>query len=595
MIAENGILVAGGYGVVGQQITQLIRQQHPNLPLLIAGRDGNKAEALARKLGNASSIVIDVEQPNPLQGVKPRAVVAVVNDPNDYLLMDAVQNAIPYLDVTRWTERLRTSVAALADKSLKAPVLFSSGWMGGITAMMAVATTQALQNVESIDISVLFSLKDKSGPNSVEYMDRLATPFKTLINGKFKQVLPYTDPRRVRFPNGYTTPVYRFDTPDQFTLPQTTGAKTVAARIAFDDAFSTNLLRFLTRSGIWKLISGDLFTSLRRSLLYNPGRGASHEIEIAVAGSDADGSPKKVITSLVDPQGQTHLTALGALIQLERLLGLDGADPPAPGIVYPDTTPKTEQVMQVLDKFSVTVSQVEDITFKRGSLKHSPLLPRHVAIIGAAGGLGQALVSSCREAGIGFTAIVRSRPERITDIPPGSRVAVVNSLGNLSALTAAFKGVDAVFTAVGVTSTSQDSSALLSENMATVEQAMLAANVKRIILINTLLTSPPGKPTSLVMGFFSSFPGTIGRGATEQQAVVNALGRGEFASLQWTLVRGGLNARGKDEAPVASLTWASDLNSWMPVSYKSMARWMLEEAAINKFIQEAPLVSLGRR
>lgn len=372
MITQNSILIVGGYGIVGQQLATFIRQRHPNLPLTIAGRNPEKAQTLAQELGNANSFQIDTEQPTPLQGQHPRAVLAVVNDPHDYLLMDAVQQGIPYLDVTRWTERLRASVAKLSDTPLTAPVLFSSGWMGGIAAVIAVAATQTLHTVESIDISVLFSTQDKSGPNSVEYMDRLTTPFDTLIDGQSKQVFPYTDPRIITFPNGYTTPVYRFDTPDQLTLPQTTGAKTVAARIAFDDAFSTNLLRFLTRSGIWTLISGDRFTPLRRSLLYNPGSGASHEIHIAVTGRDTNSFSKTVTTTIVDPQGQTHLTALGSLIQLERLLGLDGAVPPAPGIVYPDTAPQIEQALQVLDQFGVGVSQIEDMA-RRVSLNHAHL------------------------------------------------------------------------------------------------------------------------------------------------------------------------------------------------------------------------------
>jgi len=222
-------------------------------------------------------------------------------------------------------------------------------------------------------------------------------------------------------------------------------------------------------------------------------------------------------------------------------------------------------------------------------------LPRHVAVIGAAGGLGQGILSVCREEGIGFTAIVRSRPERITDVPPGSRVAVVSSLADRYALTVALAGADAVLTALGVTSTSRDRSALLSENMETVEQAMLTAGVDRIVMTNTLLTSSPGKPATLLLRFFSWMPGTIGRGATEQQAVVDALGRGAFSSLRWTLVRGGLNARGKDERPVASADWAGALNSWMPVSYRAMGRWMLEEAAANEFVRAAPLVSRRRR
>ena len=136
----------------------------------------------------------------------------------------------------------------------------------------------------------------------------------------------------------------------------TTGAKTVTARIAFDDAMATNLLALLVRSGIWKLISGKQFTSLRRSFLYNPGQGANHEIVIEVSGLDKNGTPKIAHTTILDPKGQTHLTALGALFQLERLLGLDGAPPSSPGIVYPDTVPQIDAALQVLHYFGVMIS-----------------------------------------------------------------------------------------------------------------------------------------------------------------------------------------------------------------------------------------------
>ena len=361
-MTNNEILIAGGYGVVGRQVAKLIRQRHAQLPLVIAGRNLDRANTLAHELGHARGMQLDVGQPNPLQGEQLRAVVAVVNDPDDHLLMDAVQHGIAYLDVTRWSERLRASVSRLAEQSLTAPVLLASGWMGGVAAVMAVAAAQTMKRPEQIDISVLFSLQDQSGPNSVEYMDRLATPFETLIEGQPQQVFPYTDPQTITFPNGYRTPVYRFDTPDQFTLPPATGANTVATRIAFDDIFSTQLLRFLIRSGVWKLISSERFTRLRQSLLYNPGSGASHELHIAVTGSDMDGAPKKSIITIADPQGQTHLTALGALIQLERLLGLDGASPSEPDIVYPDTAPQLEQALHLLKQFGVSVSQRSEVT-----------------------------------------------------------------------------------------------------------------------------------------------------------------------------------------------------------------------------------------
>lgn len=123
---------------------------------------------------------------------------------------------------------------------------------------------------------------------------------------------------------------------------------------------------------------------------------------------------------------------------------------------------------------------------------------------------------------------------------------------------------------------------------------MLAAGVDRIVIVNTLLSSVPGQPASRAMRFFGWMPGTMGRGAREQRAVVDALGSGAFSSLRWTLVRAALNARGKDERPVAATSWVGAENSWLPVSYSAMGRWMLEETVANQFIRAAPLVSRRR-
>jgi len=221
-------------------------------------------------------------------------------------------------------------------------------------------------------------------------------------------------------------------------------------------------------------------------------------------------------------------------------------------------------------------------------------LPRHVAVIGAAGGLGQGILSVCRIENIAFTAIVRSRPERITDVPDGSRVVVVKSLADSTALTEAFTGTDAVITAMGVTSASSDSSALLSANIATIEASMTTAGVDRLIIINTIGASPPGKAANRIIRIFSKMPGVMGKGATEQQEVVDALGSGAFPSLRWTLVRAGVNSHGKDERPVALAEWDKALISLKPVSYQAMGRWMLEEAAANEFVRTAPVVSRRR-
>jgi uncharacterized protein YbjT (DUF2867 family) len=228
-------------------------------------------------------------------------------------------------------------------------------------------------------------------------------------------------------------------------------------------------------------------------------------------------------------------------------------------------------------------------------LKSRNALPRHVAVLGAAGGLGQGILRVCMAESIAFTAIVRSRPERIGVIPPGSRVVVVPSLDDVASLSDAFHDADSIVTTLGVTSTSTDRSAFLSSNVASIEQAMHEAAVNRIVIISTLIAAPPSKRASWPMRFFSHVPGLMGLGAREQQAVVDALGHGALGTVQWTLVRGGLTARGSNEPPVAALDWSEGVNSWFPVSYEAMGRWLLEEAAAKQFVGAAPLVSRARR
>lgn len=57
------VLFAWGSGVVGQRAAKAFRARHPNVPILIGGRDIGKAEAIAKHLGNAEAVQIDTGLP----------------------------------------------------------------------------------------------------------------------------------------------------------------------------------------------------------------------------------------------------------------------------------------------------------------------------------------------------------------------------------------------------------------------------------------------------------------------------------------------------------------------------------------------------
>ena len=359
---NDPVLIVGGYGVVGLQLAQIIRKAHPDLPLILAGRTLTAAECAASEIGNASGFRLDVNEPDPLSKLAQpvSAVVAIANDPDNNLMRAAIGRGMPYIDVTRWTERLFEAAQLASVLDLKAPIVLSSSWMAGVSAIVAKAATQRLAKVEEIDTAILYRLQDKAGPNSVEYADRLGIPFRVRENGQWKTVKPMSGPARVTFPGGYSGKAYRFDEPSQETLALYTGAKTASSRITYDDAGTTGTMAFLVGSGIWNLLSGPAFTKTRRSIIYHPGEGASHEIVILVSGTDAEGRSKKVRATILDPAGQTHLTAVGAYIQLAETLGFDAGTARLPGTYYPENTENLDDALRCLQSHGVQI-EFEDL------------------------------------------------------------------------------------------------------------------------------------------------------------------------------------------------------------------------------------------
>jgi saccharopine dehydrogenase-like NADP-dependent oxidoreductase len=136
---EKAVLIVGGYGIVGTQIATTLRQRNPKMPLIIAGRDVKKAKQFANTLGCAEGIAMDVTKINqisPLSG-QLAAVVTATNDPHNYILLDTIRNHIPYVDVTRWTARLKEAIIRISGEKITQPTIFSSAWMAGTAALLA--------------------------------------------------------------------------------------------------------------------------------------------------------------------------------------------------------------------------------------------------------------------------------------------------------------------------------------------------------------------------------------------------------------------------------------------------------------------------
>ena len=349
------VILAGGAGVVGRQVTAILRRRQPDLRLVLAGRRLDAVQAAAAPL-EAEAMRLNIDAPDLSGASRGAIIVGLANDLNDRLLTAALDAGSPYLDVTRWTSAQKQALTTVAAQGRPAaPVVFASSWMASTIGLIARDAARELASVERIDIGVLFGLADRAGPNSVAYMDRISTPFLTVEDGVWRERRGFRDGQVRDFGEGGPHRLYRFDTPDQANLPALTGARTVEARIAFDGQIETRLVHVLVASGVWKALSGPRFEKLRRSMLYNPGEGAAHRVRIELEGRDAQGETIRQTVQVVDPEGQTHLTALGAVVQIERLLGRLG---PAlePGVHLGEAMPDPALATALLKSEGVRIS-----------------------------------------------------------------------------------------------------------------------------------------------------------------------------------------------------------------------------------------------
>ncbi|XXF78930.1 saccharopine dehydrogenase [Myxococcaceae bacterium GXIMD 01537] len=345
---EGPVVLAGGYGVVGTEVARLLRAHHPELPLALAGRTLSRAEALAAELGGSTGLVLDLDGRAPLTFAA-RAVVGIVNDSNDRLLRACLRAGIPYVDITRWTARLQQALVLTLVEPSRAPAVFASGWMGGLVPLMAATLGHELGGAETIETSILYDLADRSGADSVDFMDRMWIPYEVTEEGSTRLVEPLSECRRVHLAGRGRT-VARLDTPEQFTLPRSLGARTVSTRIGFNAESATLSLIALKKLGIFSLLRSARFRGLRHGLLHNPGSGG-----LALVRVSATRGARTLTATLSDPRGQAHLTAVGALLGLRRALGLDGAPAPA-GAVFPEQTPSPADVPRALRELGVEVA-----------------------------------------------------------------------------------------------------------------------------------------------------------------------------------------------------------------------------------------------
>lgn len=309
-MSRNPILFMGGSGAIGHHAARALRTAHPDVPLLIGGRDLAKAQQAAAQIGGAEGVLIDSSADD--LGLGKRPVSGVVVFYMDHALAGlrfAQKRGVPHLSISSGVFEIAPEIATYMHTPGAAPIVLGYEWMVGATTVSTLSIAQAFSRVSDISIYALVDEQDSGGPtvaSDFEHLNKMLPAALTRQDGVYVWREGEDQKASFRAVDGTQMEASGFSSIDVVGLAAATGAANVQFNLAI---------------GV---------SSTRRQ-----GMPMSTEIIIELAGVDSNGEPLHTRHALVHPQGAAPLTGLSVAMILERLLGLDGQPPTAPGLYFP--------------------------------------------------------------------------------------------------------------------------------------------------------------------------------------------------------------------------------------------------------------------
>lgn len=322
------ILLLGGTGVMGAATAGLLRAAHPDLPLLIAARDLDRAGRLASTLGNARAVTADIDLPDlglPAS-VRFSAMAVLLRDLGYNSIRVAQARGVPLVLISEAAFELAPIVALYAARPASSAILMMGHSHGGLPMLLAASRVAEYRSVRAIRVGMIFDPDDPLPPGARVDMDRIAgagPPPLALRHGRWSWLRGHEATDHV--------------------LTSSLGDRLPAEAYGLPDILS--LARWAPGADI-TLLGAEGATAR------GPGRRAEHEVTIEIEGEDLSGRPSARRWRLMDPQGNAMLGARGIAIALGALAGLT-RKPPAPGLYLPEDLVKPGDAVQRLARWGL--------------------------------------------------------------------------------------------------------------------------------------------------------------------------------------------------------------------------------------------------
>lgn len=273
------VLILGGYGFFGRIIAGKLARA-PGIDLLIAGRDADKATALAYQLGLRAENARALDATDPRLGTQLRklGVGTLIHTAGPFqgqqyqVARAAIEARAHYLDLADGRAFV-AGIGALDAAARAAGVCVFSG-VSSLPALSSAVVDQHLahfRRLDSIAIGISSGAKLPGIATLRAVMGYCGKPIRVWENGAWAEAYGWLDRRTFAFPKPVGTRLLgRCDVPDLELLPQRyPGVRTVSFHAGFASGTGHAIVEYLAR----QVRSGRLRTALPWAApLYRVGR-----------------------------------------------------------------------------------------------------------------------------------------------------------------------------------------------------------------------------------------------------------------------------------------------------------------------------------
>jgi saccharopine dehydrogenase-like NADP-dependent oxidoreductase len=321
----NGkILIVGGYGAVGRVIALALADKFPG-QVLAAGRSFDKAAALARESGGRIrpfqfDLTTAHQTPELLDDVA--IVIMCLGVPDMRFVQQCLQRGIHYVDITA-QDAILQQIEALDTiaKANGSSVLLSVGISPGLTNLLVRHAQTQFESLQHVDIQVFLGLGEAHGAEATRWTLRSLNDSYT-VREKDQPLLvsSFGAQKQVQFPDSIgSRRVYLFNLADQHVVTRTLNLPSVSTWLTFDPAALAQMMAFMRRSGLAKLLRYRWLEELviKMSLMASVGS------EMFVAQVEAQGEVNgrlQTKTYAISGNGQSRVTGLVAAQLVEQLV-----------------------------------------------------------------------------------------------------------------------------------------------------------------------------------------------------------------------------------------------------------------------------------